>query len=199
MTANSTPIPTIGWVAIFTGASAILAVVFLALMYAVKQSFGFVNDIFNSLIGIFSLVLAVLLYAEFHARSPILSQLTLGLVVIGAIAMLAGTILSVARITDFVMAGWYTGIGNALVGLWLIGFSYTMLNSELLPRNLAVFGVVTGVFMALGLVGFFGIIAKIDQLNAMPKYLYIAFFCYLGAYILYPIWAIIFGRNLLIR
>ena len=115
------------------------------------------------------------------------------------VAMLAGTILSVARVTDFVMAGWYTGIGNALVGLWLIGFSYTTLNSEVLPHNLAIFGIVTGFFMALGLVGMIGILLKIDQLNSMPKYLYIAFFCYLGTYILYPTWAILFGRNLLMK
>lgn len=199
MVANSTAIPTIGWVAILTGIAAILAVVFLALMYAVKQSFGFVNDIFNSLIGIFSLVLAILLYAQFHAKSPALSQLTLGFVIVGMVAMLAGTILSVARVTDFVMAGWYTGIGNALVGLWLIGFSYTTLNSEVLPHNLAIFGIVTGFFMALGLVGMIGILLKIDQLNSMPKYLYIAFFCYLGTHILYPTWAILFGRNLLMK
>lgn len=199
MTTSSISSSTIGWVAISTGASAILAVIFLALMYTVKQSLGFVNDIFNSLIGILSAILAFILYAEFHAKSPVLSQITLGLAVIGAIATIVGTILSVARVADFVMAGWYTGIGNALVGLWLISFCLNVLGSDSIPHNLAVFGVVAGAFMLLGLIGILGIVTKIDKMESMPKYLYIAFFCYLGTYILYPIWAILLGRYFLLN
>lgn len=194
MTISNISSATIGWMAIITSASALLAVIFLGLMYTVKRSLGFVNDIFNSLIGIFSAVMAFMLYAEFHAKSPVLSQITMGLVVIGAIATIVGTILSVARLQDFVMAGWYTGIGNALVGLWLISFCLIMLGGNVIPHNLAVFGVVVGALMVLGLIGILGIIAKIDKMESMPKYLYIAFFCYLGTYILYPIWAIMLGR-----
>ena len=199
MTISSFSYPTLGWVAIATGTSAILAVIFLALMYTVKQSLGFVNDIFNSLIGILSAILAFMLYAQFHARPPVLSQITLGLVVIGTLATIVGTVLSVARLTDFVMSGWYTGIGNAFVGLWLISFCYTMLGSNVIPHKLAVFGIVVGAFMLLGLIGILGIVAKIDKLESMPKHLYIAFFCYLGTYILYPIWAILLGRYFLIN
>ena len=190
---------TIGWEAIITGFSAILAVIFLALMYTVKQSLGYVNDILNSLIGIFSAILAVMLYTEFHGKSPLLSEIALGLVVVGAIAAVVGTVLSVARITDFVMAGWYTGIGNALIGLWLVSFCYTLLGSDVFPHNLVIFGLVVGAFMALGLIGIFGIIGKVDKLESMPKYLYVAFLCYLGTYILYPIWAILLGRLLLLK
>ncbi len=199
MTTNSISSSTIGLVATIAGASAILAVIFLALMYAVKQSFGFVNDIFNSLIGIFSAILAFTLFAEFHIKSPVLSQVTLGLVVIGAIFTIVGTVLSVVRVTDFVMAGWYTGIGNALIGLWLLSFCLTMLGSEVIPHNLAVFGIVVGAFMVFGLVGIFGISTKVDKLESMPKYLYLAFFSYLGTYILYPIWAILAGRSFLLK
>jgi hypothetical protein len=194
MTTSGISFTIIGWVAVITGSSAILALIFLALMYAVKQSLGFVNDIFNSLIGIFSAILAFMLYQEIHATSPILGQITLGFVVIGAIATIVGTVLSVARITDFVMAGWYTGIGNALIGLWLLYFSFTMLGIYVLPHGLSLFGIVAGAFMVFGVIGILGIVAKIDKMESMPKYLYIAFFCYLGTYILYPIWAILLGR-----
>jgi len=46
--------------------------------------------------------------------------------------------------------------------------------------------------------GIRGIIAGIDSMD-MPWYLYIAFFGYLGTYILYPIWTIWLGRNLLLK
>lgn len=189
----------VGWAAIITGSSAILAVIFLALMYTVKRSLGYINDIFNSLIGIFSAILAFLLYVEFQAGSASLSPIALGLVVVGAIFTIVGTVLSVARITDFVMAGWYTGIGNALLGLWLMNYCYSMLGSDVLPQSLPVFGLVVGAFMALGLIGILGIITKVDKLESMPKYLYVAFFCYMGTYFLYPIWTIQVGRYFLLK
>jgi len=189
----------IGWAAIITGSSAILAVIFLALMYTVKRSLGYINDIFNSLIGISSALLAFLLYVEFQSGSASLSQIALGLVVVGAIFTIVGTVLSVARITDFVMAGWYTGIGNALLGLWLVNYCYSMLGSDVLPQSLPVFGLVVGAFMALGLIGILGIITKVDKLESMPKYLYVAFFCYMGTYFLYPIWTIQVGRYFLLK
>ena len=189
----------VGWAAIITGSSAILAVIFLALMYTVKRSLGYINDIFNSLIGISSAILAFLLYVEFQSGSASLSQIALGLVVVGAIFTIVGTVLSVARITDFVMAGWYTGIGNALLGLWLVNYCYSMLGSDVLPQSLPVFGLVVGAFMALGLIGILGIITKVDKLESMPKYLYVAFFCYMGIYFLYPIWTIQVGRYFLLK
>lgn len=189
----------VGWAAIITGSSAILAVIFLALMYTVKRSLGYINDIFNSLIGISSAILAFLLYVEFQSGSASLSQIALGLVVVGAIFTIVGTVLSVARITDFVMAGWYTGIGNALLGLWLMNYCYSMLGSDVLPQSLPVFGLVVGAFMALGLIGILGIITKVDKLESMPKYLYVAFFCYMGTYFLYPIWTIQVGRYFLLK
>lgn len=73
MTTSNFPTPTTGWIAIATGVSATLAIIFLTLMYTVNQSFGRVNDVFNSIIGISSLVLAWMLYAEQHAQSPLMS------------------------------------------------------------------------------------------------------------------------------
>lgn len=188
----------IGWVAIVTGASAILAVIFLTLMATVNMSFGKVNDVFNGIIGISSAVLAWMLYTEHHAKSPLLSQIALALAVVGAIFTIVGSVLIIYGFTDFVLAGWYTGIGNALIGLWLVTFFYSMQNGDALPHNLILFGLVVGAFMAVGLIGIPGICAGIDSIESMPWYLYIAFFGYLGTYILYPIWTIWLGRNLLL-
>ena len=74
MTTSNFSTSTIGWVAIVTGVSAILAVIFLTLMATVNMSFGKVNDVFNTIIGISSALLAWMLYAEYHAKSPLLES-----------------------------------------------------------------------------------------------------------------------------
>lgn len=199
MTANNFSSSTVGWVAIITGASAILALVFLALMFSVNNSFGKVNDVFNGIIGISSAVLAWMLFAEHHSKSAALSQIGLALAVVGAILTIVGSILIIYGFTDFVLAGWFTGLGNALIGLWLVTFCYSMLRGDGLPHNLIVFGIVVGAFMAVGLLGIPGILAKIDSMESMPWYLNVVFLGYMGTYILYPIWTFLLGRNLLFK
>jgi hypothetical protein len=199
MTTSNLSNPAIGWVAIVTGVSALLAVIFLTLMATVNMSFGKVNDVFNAIIGISSAVLAGMLYAEQHTKSPLMSQIALALAVVGAMFTIVGSVLIIYGFTDFVLAGWYTGIGNALIGLWLVAFCYSLRGGDALPHDLIIFGLVAGAFMAVGLIGIPGIFAGIDSMESMPWYLYIAFFGYLGTYILYPIWTIWLGRNLLLQ
>jgi len=199
LTTSNFSTPAIGWVAIVTGASAILAMIFLTLMATVNMSYGRVNDIFNSIIGISSAVLAWMLYVQHLAKSPWVSQIALGLAVLGAIFTIVGSVLIIFGFTDFVLAGWYSSIGYALIGLWLAAFCYSLLRSDALSHNLVIFGIVAGAFMAIGLLGIPGIFAGIDSMESMPWYLYIAFFGWLGTYILYPIWTIWLGRNLLLK
>jgi hypothetical protein len=199
MAENNLSVATTGWIAIITGVSAILALIFLILMYTANQSFGIVNDVFNSVIGISSLVLAWRLYAEHFAISPLMSRIVLALVVVGAILTIIGSILIIFSFTGFVLAGWYSGIGYALIGLWLTAFCYAVLPGDMLPHRLVIFGIVAGAFMGIGLFGILGIFARIDSMETMPWYLYVAFFGWLGTYILYPIWTIWLGRNLLLK
>jgi hypothetical protein len=197
MTTSNFSTHTIGWMAIATGVSAILAVVFLTLMYTVNGPFfGTLNDVFNSMIGISSVILAWMVYAEYHSGAPMLAQSALLLALLGAIFTLIGSVLIIFGFTGFVLAGWYTGIGNALIGLWLAVLCYSLLNGAALPHHLVIFGLIVGVCMAMGLIGIPGILARIDNMQAMPWYLYIAGFGYLGTYLLYPIWMIWFGRVL---
>jgi hypothetical protein len=199
MRTNTFPTATTGWIAIATGISTLLAIIFLTLMYTVNQSFGRVNDIFNSVIGISSVVLAWMLYTEHHAKSPLMSQIALALASVGAIFTIIGSILIIFGFTDFVLAGWYSSIGYALIGLWLAAFCYSLLRSVTFSHGLVIFGIVVGAFMAIGLFGIPGILAGIDSMESMPWYLYVAFFGWLGTYIMYPIWTIWLGRNLLLR
>lgn len=199
MTTNNFSTSTIGWVAIVTGVSVIISVILLILMYTVNMFFGKVNDLFNSIIAISSLILAWMLYAEHHSKSPLMSQIAFAIAVVGAIFTIIGSILIIFDFTGFLLAGWYSGVGNALIGLWLLSFCYALLRHDTLPHNLIIFGIVAGGFMGLGLLGIPGIFARIDSMESMPWYLYVAFFGWLGNYVLYPIWTIWLGRNLLIK
>lgn len=188
---------TIGWTAIATGVAVVFAVIFITLMYTVNMIFGPINDVFNSIIAILSAVLAWMLYAQFHESSPLTSQVTLLLAVIGTITMIIGSVLVLFKFTGWILAGMYTGVGSALIGVWLIAFNYSMLKHGSLPNNLVIFGLVTGVFMAFGLFALPGIFEGIDSLDYVPWYLIAIFPSGLGIYLTYPIWCIWFGRVLL--
>jgi hypothetical protein len=199
MTIGNFSTATTGWIAIASGVSAIFAVLFIILMYAGNPSFGTVNDVFNSVIGLSSVLLAWMLYAGHHVKSPLTSQIALGLAATGAIFTIIGSILIIFDFTGFVLAAWYTAIGNALIGLWLAILCTQFLRGDALPHNLVVFGVVVGAVMALGLFGIPGVFSGIDSMESLPWYLYVAFFGWLGTYILYPIWSIWLGLNLLLK
>ena len=197
MTTNRISTSTIGWVALGTGISVVLAVLLLILMVTVSMFFGAVNDVLNGIIGISSAVLAWMFYTEHRAKSPLISHMALALAIVGAIFSIVGSLLILYGFTDFFLAGLYSGLGNALIGLWLMAFCYSMQRNDELPHNLILFGLVVGAFMALGLMGIPGILARIDSMVSMPRYLYVALFGWLGTYVLYPIWTIWLGRHLL--
>jgi len=196
MNTNFSP-TTIGWTVIASGITAILAIVFLGMMATVNIFFGTLNDILNSILAILIAVLAWMLYSQFHAKAPLMSQVTLVLAVLGTILAVVGSVLVIFRLTGFVLAGWYTGLGYALLGLWLVAFCYSMFGSDIFPNKLITFGIVTGIALATGILSIFGIMSHLDSFEALPWYLNIAYLAFLGMYILYPIWAIWFGRVLL--
>jgi hypothetical protein len=144
------------------------------------------------------MILAWMLYAEHRSQSPLMSQIALSLAVVGAIFTIIGSVLIIFDFTGFLLAGWYSGIGNALIGTWLAAFCYSLLRGDVLPQRLVALGSLAGAFMAIGLLGIPGTLAGIDSMESMPWYLSIALFGWLGTYILYPIWTIWLGWDLLL-
>jgi hypothetical protein len=182
--------------AIATGVSVILAALFLLLMYTVEPRLGKLNDIFNAILGIASGILAWMLYPQHRARSPRLSQLALVLALVGLIFTVIGSVLIIYDFTGYVLAGFYTAVGNALIGLWLGVFCYSMRGGNTFPHNLLRFGLVVGAIMALGVLSIIGILAGIDTMESLPWYLLLGFFGFIGTYILYPIWTMWLGRSI---
>jgi hypothetical protein len=90
--------------------------------------------------------------------------------------------------------------GNALIGLWLLGMSYSAGQNNSLPSGIVTFGIVVGLILALGLATLPGILAKVDAWDAAPWYVnYIGQASALGWLVLYPVWCILFGRDLLLK
>ena len=120
---------TTAWVAVATGVAGLLALAFIALFFAVGQPFGTLNDGCNGLAAILSGVLAWMLSPQYHSQSPLLSQVALVVAVVGALVVAAGSVLVIFGITGWFLAGLCMGAGNALIGLWLLGLSYSALSS----------------------------------------------------------------------
>ena len=61
-------------------------------------------------------------------------------------------------------------------------------------RRLGKPGVATGGIMAVGFLGLAGIALRLDDANTAPGWVWIGFIGWLGAFVLYPAWAIWLSR-----
>ena len=190
---------TTAWVALATGLASILASLLIILFYTVGGPFGTLNDIFNGIGSILSSALAWKLFSDFRMYSSFLNRFTLSLALIAAIIAVIGSILIIFDITGWVLAGWYTTVGNALIGIWLLTFSLFARQNNLLPANLSTFGIIVGSIMAVGIMAILGILMSIDSMESTPWYISVGFLGFLGSYLLYPLWALWSGRILLYR
>ena len=185
--------------ALATAIASILATILIFLFYAVGGPFGTLNDIFNGVAGILSAVLAWMLFSKFRLNSSILHRAVLIFALIGALVVMIGSILIIFDFTGWVLAGWYTTVGYALIGIWLLAFSYFMRHIDMFPHNLSTFGLFVGGIMAVGIIAISGILMGIDSTEYTPGYLNLGYMGYLGTYFLYPVWSIWLGRILLAR
>jgi len=87
-----------------------------------------------------------------------------------------------------------------MIGLWLLGLSYSALRENSLPHGLVIFGLISGVILAFGLVTIPGIFRGIDtQEYELTMFNYIWWVSSLGYLALYPTWCILLGRILLLK
>jgi hypothetical protein len=200
MMANSFSSEIISRIAVATGISGLLGLVFITLFFTVGQPFGTLNDIFIGLTGILSAVLAWMLYPRHYAQSPILSQLALGFAIIGALVIVIGSILVISGTSGWYLSGLYMAAGNALIGLWLLALNYSSWHGTPFPFSLVIFGLISGVILVLGLVAIPDIFRGIDisgfKLTPVNA---IWWTSALGWLVLFPIWCFLAGRALLLK
>jgi hypothetical protein len=190
----------VGWAAIATGIVGLLALVCLLVFFAGVRPFGPLNDLAIGLAALLSGLLAWLLYPEFHARSPLLSQLALISALAGAVVVVAGSVLVISGRTGWFLAGLYMAAGNGLIGLWLLASSYSARSGPAWPQSLVVSGLAVGLILALGLATIPGIVRGLDAWAAAPWYVnYIGQAGALGYLLAYPLWCIWLGRTLLLK
>jgi hypothetical protein len=191
--------PTIAWIALAAGVAGLLALAFIILFFTIGQPFGTLNDIFIGVTAVLGGVLAWMLFLEHRAQSPLLSQVALGLALLGALVVVIGTILVTFVVTGWYLAGLYTAAGYALIGLWLFVLSWSVQQGNSWPNGLVLFGFVVGVVMILGLAAIPGILQRIDSWDAAPWYVNLGQVGGLGYLVLYPIWCILLGRIMLLN
>jgi hypothetical protein len=190
----------VGWVAIATGIVGLLGLVFIILFFTIGQPFGTLNDICIGLMAILSVVLVWMLYPWHHTQSPLLSQVALVIAMLGAILVMVGAVLSISGVRGWFLSGLYMAAGNGMIGLWLLALSYSALRGNLIPQSLVVFGLISGVILALGLVTIPGIFRGIDtQEYKLTIFNSIWWASSLGYLALYPIWCILLGRIIIIE
>jgi hypothetical protein len=188
----------IGWAAIATGIVGLLALLFIVLFFSVGQPFGTLNDICIGLAAILGAVLAVMYYPRQHTEWPLLSRVTLVIAILGAVVAVVGSTLAISGTKGWFLSGLYMAAGNAMIGVWLLGLSYSALRDHSLPHGLAVFGLVSGVILALGLVTIPAIFRGVDvQEYELTTFNYAWWMSSLGYLALLPSWSLWLGRTLL--
>jgi len=189
---------TLGWVAITTGIAGLLGFAFIILFFTVGQPFGTLNDICIGLTAMLSVALAWMISTRHHPQSSLLSQVTLVIATVGALLVLVGSALAISGVKGWYLSGLYMAAGNAMIGLWLLRLNISLLQGNLVLKSPVIFGLISGVILALGLVAIPGIFRGIDpQGYELSIFNSIWWASSLGYLVLYPIWCIWLGRMLL--
>ncbi|WP_350276606.1 hypothetical protein [Kribbella sp. HUAS MG21] len=149
----------------------------LIVFYAVGDPFGLINDVGNALLGLLSLALAWLVSGR---------HILVGVAAVGAALTVVGTVLVVSGITGFFLAGLWSSLGFALIGLWLLGAG----RSPARPS-----GLVAGGVMLLGLLGVPGILMGLDDMDNAPVWAFVAGVSWAGTYLLFPAWSLRLARR----
>lgn len=190
----SQPDRRIGRLAIAVGVVAFASWASLMVYFVVGGPFGTINDVGNAVIGSLSAVLAWALRGAGAATTRGLRMAAVGAAVVGAVLTVVGSALVMSETTGWFLAGLVSGVGFAVIGLWLITLNRGLRGDSRGPRRLATLGVAAGAIMAFGLVAVPGIVMGLDDAETAPAWIWIGNLGWLGTYVLYPIWSIWLGQ-----
>lgn len=180
-----------GELAVILGVVGFVSVASLAIFFAVGGPFGSINDWTVGLLAALAGLLALGLSRTGDGSRAGRGWLALGLA--GAAVAAIGAGLVISRTTGFVLAGFVESLGFGLVGVWLISRSLAAGGSGEWPRRLARLGVVVGTVMAVGLGALPAVVLRLDDMDTLPGWAWIAFVGWLGIFFLYPAWSLWLG------
>ena len=167
------------------GAVGLGSVTCLALLFAVGEPFGRLNDLGNATLAVLSGVLAVMERRHVH---PVAT----GLAVVGSAVAVAGSGLVISGTTGFFLAGLVSTVGFAGVGAWLIALARARRAGSGRVRGLAM---LAGALMVVGAASAPGILLRLDDMATAPGWIWVGMVGWLGIFVLYPIWALASGRR----
>ncbi len=166
--------------AIAVGAVAIASAISLALFFAIQGPFGTINDVLNGVLAILAGALAWTLSG---------SVALVYIAMLGALIAIVGSVLVVTGTTGFFLAGLVSSAGFALIGAWLLWYSWSLSTTPALRW----LGVAAGALMVLGILVLPGIVMRLDDMNEAPAWVWVGFVGWLGIYVALPAWSIWFG------
>lgn len=185
--------PAISRLALVTAVVQWLGVLSLIILFAVGGGpFGFINDVANGLVGLLSLALAWLWVPGLRTRS---SMLGIAAATLGALIMIAGSILIIFDITGWYLAGLVSSVGSAFIGIWLLVSNRLHRHAAELPRGMIMLGVTSAIFMIIGLLSLPGVLVGIDDPQLAPWYVNAGLLSWMGTYLLYPAWCLWLSRS----
>jgi hypothetical protein len=184
---------TVGRLALATAVVDLIGVVSLIIFFAVGGGpFGFLNDVTNGMVGVLSMVLAWLWVSDRSARW---SRVGIAAATAGAVVMVIGSILIIFDITGWYLAGLVSGLGSALIGIWLLIANRLHRNTPGLPRGLIMLGMTAAIFMIIGWLVVPGAVTGIDDPQLAPWYVNAGLLNWMGTYCLYPAWCLWLSRR----
>ena len=143
-------------------------------------------------------MLAGMLFPWHHTFAPVLSWVALGFALLGALVVVLGSVFVISGVQGWFLAGLYMAVGNALIGLWLLGLNYSALKNSPWPHDLIIFGLVAGFILALGLLAVPGIINGVQSTQSASWLVNAGQAGALGYLLLFPIWSLLLGWVLLL-
>lgn len=180
-----------GLLAGVTGGVLIAGILCLMVFYAIGGIWGTVNDAANAVAALLSVGLAWRLNQPAPAPRGWWGLATAGA---GAAIAVIGSALVMSGRTGWYLAGLWTSLGYALLGLWL--WQANAAPAGRLPRRLVTFGRLTGAFMALGVLAIPGLLAGVEVAETAPWWAHAGFAGGLGWVLLYPLWCLWLARAL---
>jgi hypothetical protein len=180
------------------GVVGLLSWLSLIVFFIVGDPFGTFGDVGNGALGLLSGALAVTLRPAAVAPNPGMKVLASSAAVLGAAIAVVGSVLILWDITGFYLAGLVSGLGFALIGVWLVAFNRWMADDvrQRCPRRLPMVGIVAGAIMAVGFINIPGVVWGLDDMEKAPVWILAGGVNWLGTYVLFPVWSIWFSRAL---